>query len=70
MTQSYEQSFRKITPFGDLPDGQRKTFRSGGATIELLRRGNKLEARDGERLLASRIDDGWAWVCLDGCEAE
>lgn len=109
MTQSYEQSFRKIAPVEDLPDGKAKVFRAAGATVVLLRDGKKLEAIDGScvaddtgemsaamRLthilecvasglnesgadwkslvakggLAARIEDGWAWVCLDGCERE
>lgn len=106
MPNSYEQSFRKITPADDLPDGQPKIYRAAGSTVVLLRRGNTLEAIDGscvaddtemtgqQRLtriidcvaasrsardpdwqslvkkggLAARIEDGWAWVCLDGCE--
>jgi hypothetical protein len=106
MTQSYEQSFRKIAPVEDLPDGKPRVFRAGGATVVLLRSGPKLEAIDGScagddseagaamRLthildcvaaglnesganwkslvekggLVARIEDGWAWVCIDGCE--
>ena len=105
MAQSYEDSFRKIAPVTDLPDGKPKIYRAAGATVVLLRRGNALEAIDGscvsddrnmpEQLrltrildcvgaalnessewrslvekggLAARIEDGWAWVCLDGCE--
>jgi len=68
MTESYEQSFRKIAPVKDLPDGQAKVFRTGGTTITVLRRGDALEAKYGSRALAARIEDGWAWVCLDGCE--
>ena len=106
MSQSYEQSFRKISPIDDLPDGQPKVYRAAGATVVLLRRGQSVEAIDGScvsedagvpaqvRLtrildcvaaglgegatdwqslvekggLAARIEDGWAWVCLDGCE--
>lgn len=108
MPNSYEQSFRKITPVEDLPDGQAKIYRAAGSTVVLLRRGNTLEAIDGscvaddtdmteqQRLtrildcvaaglnerdsnwpslvqkggLAARIEDGWAWVCLDGCERD
>ena len=105
MAESYEQSFRKITPVGDLPEGEPKIYRAAGATVVLLRHGNTVEAIDGScvaddkdlpaplRLtrilecvaagqgksttewrslmqrgaLAARIEDGWAWVCLDGC---
>ncbi|GAC1428472.1 MAG: hypothetical protein NVSMB68_00500 [Thermoanaerobaculia bacterium] len=108
MSQSYEQSFRKITPVAELPEGQPKIFRAAGATVVLLRRGESVEAIDGScvsdntempaqvRLvrilecvaasasasppdwlslverggLAARIEDGWAWVCLDGCARE
>jgi|SRR5476651_870475 hypothetical protein len=108
MTQSYEESFRKIAPVEDLSDGQPKIFRAAGATVVLMRNGQALEAIDGScvsddadmsaamRLtrildcvaaglgerdadwkslvakggLAARIDDGWAWVCLDGCERD
>ena len=108
MTQSYEDSFRRIAPVEDLPDGKPKIFRAAGATVVLLRNGQSVEAIDGScvsddadmspalRLtrildcvaaglgernadwkslvqkggLAARIDDGWAWVCLDGCERD
>ena len=70
MTESYQDSFRKIAPIKDLPEGEAKVFRSGGATITVQRRGTSLEAKYGSRVLASRIEDGWAWVCLDGCEPE
>lgn len=122
MSKSYEQSFRKIAPVDDLPDGKPKIFRAAGATIVLLRRGNAIEAIDGScvsddtdmpeqrRLarildcvatavaggpsrasdgqagppvvpeswkslvtragLSARIEDGWAWVCLDGCKRQ
>ena len=93
MAQSNEQSLRKITTVDDLPEGQPKIYRAGGATVVLLRRGDSLEAIDGScvadadirpdlrlkrimecvaagegKNLAARIEDGWAWVCLDGCE--
>lgn len=120
MSKSYEQSFRKIAPVEDLPDGKPKIFRAAGATIVLLRHGDAIEAIDGScvsddtdmpeqrRLarildcvaaavaggpsrasegkaglpvvpeswqslvtkagLAARVEDGWAWVCLDGCK--
>ena len=122
MSKSYEQSFRKIAPVEDLPDGKPKVFRAAGATIVLLRRGNALEAIDGSCVsddtdmpeqrriarildcvsaavvdgrsgapdgqagspvrqeswqslvtkagLAARVEDGWAWVCLDGCKLD
>jgi hypothetical protein len=108
MTQSYEESFRKIAPVEDLPDGKPKVFRAAGATVVLLRNGPTIEAIDGScvaddvevsaslRLtrildcvaaglgeregnwkslvakggLAARIEEGWAWVCLDGCERD
>ncbi len=108
MTQSYDQSFRKIAPVEDLPDGKPKVFRAAGATVVLLRNGQAIEAIDGScvaddaemsaamRLtrildcvaaglgerdgnwkslvekggLAARIEGGWAWVCLDGCERD
>ncbi len=68
MSHSCEDSFRKITTVDDLPDGKPKVFRAAGATVVLLRRGNSIEAIDGS--CAARIDDGWAWVCLDECERE
>lgn len=68
MTESYEQSFRKIAALKDLPDGLPKVFQTGGSEITVVRRGDVLEARFGSRPLAARVEDGWAWVCLDGCE--
>jgi hypothetical protein len=103
MTQAYEQNFRRIAPVEDLPDGKPRVFRAAGATVVLLRNGQKLEAIDGScvaddsemtaamRLtrildciaaglnepdpnwkslvekggLAARIEEGWAWVCVD-----
>ena len=72
MSRSYEESFRKIAPMQDLPDGVAKTYRAAGATVVLTRRGDRVDAEDcGSRApLSTRVEEGWAWVCLDGCEIE
>jgi len=47
MTQSREESFPRIAPVDDLPDGKPKIFRAAGATVVLLRNGQSVEAIDG-----------------------
>lgn len=72
MSQSYDDSFRKIAPVNDLPEGIGKTYRAAGATVVLTRRGNTIQAEDcaSHEPLSARIEEGWAWVCLDGCQIE
>lgn len=72
MNEAYEDSYRKIAPVNDLPEGIAKTYRAAGATVILRRVGDRIEAEDcgSGTPLATRVEEGWAWVCLDGCEID
>ena len=74
MTTAFDDSFHKITRTEDLPPGVPTEFHAAGATIVLLRDGDRIEATDGSaeagaaaRRLRVRVEGGEVWVCLEGC---
>lgn len=68
---AYARNFTKICRLEELPSDKPKVFRTGGATVILSRLGDAVEAVDGssreQRALATRVEDGSVWVCLEGC---
>lgn len=68
---AYTGNFTKICRLEELPGDKPRVFRTGGAIVILSRRGDAVDAVDGSsterRALATRVEDGSVWVCLEDC---
>ena len=73
MSSAFEASFHKIARLDDLPLDEAKTYRAAGTTVILRRTKQGVVALNPARpdrpaKLATRIENGDVWVCIEACE--